>query len=168
MSSFDPRKLSVRYIPPAAIAQPLEGRKYTLTHSDRTAELFLDIGYVWNFEAINPVMRDEVLAEWKMNGQNQFYLMGMAYVDGGEFSKEAADIRFKIFNKEMSTALKGMIYGDRQLYSYYPFLLDAPIYISFDSTYPAYKQIVFYGTPRQYLESIAADQRGTLLSRGYP
>ena len=54
MSSFDPRKLSVSHLSPADTAQPLEGRKYTLTHSDRTAELFLDIGYVFNFEAINP------------------------------------------------------------------------------------------------------------------
>ncbi|MFS0576253.1 staygreen family protein [Sporosarcina sp. 179-K 3D1 HS] len=27
-------------MPPATFAQPVEGRKYTLTHSDRTAELF--------------------------------------------------------------------------------------------------------------------------------
>ncbi len=158
MSSFDPRKLSVNYLPPADTAQPLEGRKYTLTHSDRTAELFLDIGYVFNFEAINPIMRDEVLAEWKMNGENELYLLGRAYVDGGEFSKDAAELRFNIFNKEMNTALKGMIYGDRPLYSHYPFLLDAPIFIFFDSTYPAYRQIVFYGRPRQYLKSIAAAQ----------
>jgi hypothetical protein len=154
MSAFDPRKLSVKYLPPADSAHPLEGRKYTLTHSDITAELFLDIGYVFNFEAINPKMRDEVLAEWKNNEQNHFHLIGRAYVDGGEFSQEAAGIRFMIFKKEMGTALKGIIYGDRQLYSYYPILLDAPIYISFESTYPAYRQTAYYGTPRQYLDSI--------------
>ncbi len=158
MSSFDPRKLSVTYLPPADTAHPLVGRKYTLTHSDSTAELFLDIGYVFNFEAVNPKVRDEVLAEWKMNRQNQLYLLGKAYVDGGEFSQQTAEYRFNIFNKEMTTALKGMIYGDRQLYSHYPFLLDAPIFVSFDSTYPAYRQIVFYGSPRQYLESITATQ----------
>ena len=50
-------------MPPATSAQPLEGRKYTLTHSDVTAELFLDIGYVYNYEVVNCEMRDEVLAK---------------------------------------------------------------------------------------------------------
>jgi len=36
-----------------------------LTHSDITAQLFLDIGYSYNYKSIDPKMRDEVLAEWK-------------------------------------------------------------------------------------------------------
>ena len=58
MSDFNPQKLKVTLIPPANSVQPIEGRRYTLTHSDITAELFLDIGYVYNYEAINRKMRD--------------------------------------------------------------------------------------------------------------
>ncbi|WP_238457925.1 staygreen family protein [Alkalihalobacterium alkalinitrilicum] len=65
MSSFDPQKLSVNFNPPASTVQPVETRKYTLTHSDDTGELFLDIGYVYNYAAIDCQMRDEILAEWK-------------------------------------------------------------------------------------------------------
>ncbi|MGA4718603.1 staygreen family protein [Fictibacillus nanhaiensis] len=63
MSAFNPQKLSIKLIPPTTFIQPVEGRKYTLTHSDITAELFLDIGYMYNYKSINPVMRDEVLVE---------------------------------------------------------------------------------------------------------
>jgi hypothetical protein len=151
MSVFNPQKLSVKLIPPATFAHPVQGRKYTLTHSDSTAELFLDIGYDYNYKSINPIMRDEVLAKWQKDSYGRLYLVGKAYVDGGEFSQEVADTRFKIFKKEMATALNGIVYGDRPFYLYYPFLVDAPIFIRFLSTYPQYRQVAFYSTPRQYL-----------------
>jgi len=150
MAVFNPQKLSVNLIPPATFSQPVEGRKYTLTHSDITAELFLDIGYVYNDKSINPKMRDEVLAEWRKDDHGHLKLVGNVYVDGGEFSQKVAGIRFKIFQQGMATALKGMVYGDRPFYVHYPFLLDAPIFIQFLSTYPQYRQVAYYGTPRQY------------------
>lgn len=152
MSSFNPEKLSVTFIPSANSFRPIEGRKYTLTHSDLTGELFLDVGLLFNYEKVNAVMRDEVLAEWQKSSGNQLYLFGKAYVDGGEFNKEMAGVRFGIFKKEMNTALKGIVYGDLIFFSNYPTLLDAPIYIYFESEYPEYKQILYYGTPQHYLQ----------------
>ncbi|HJV46182.1 MAG TPA: staygreen family protein, partial [Bacillota bacterium] len=154
MSVFNPQKLSVKLIPPATFTQPVEGRKYTLTHSDITAELFLDIGYVYNEKSINPKMRDEVLANWKKDSHGRLNLVGKAYIDGGEFSQKVAGIRFRIFKKEMATALKGIVYGDRPFYVHYPFLLNAPIFIHYLSIYPQYRQVAYYGTPRQYLNQI--------------
>ncbi|MCM3216829.1 staygreen family protein [Niallia taxi] len=151
MSVFNQQKLSIKLIPPATFDKPVEGRKYTLTHSDKTAELFLDIGYVYNYKSINFRMRDEILAEWKKDSLGSLNLIGKAYVDGGEFNPKVADTRFKIFKKEMATALNGIVYGDRQFYVHYPFLLDAPIFIHYSSIYPQYRQVAFYGTPRQYL-----------------
>lgn len=138
MSDFDPMKLSVNLMPPATSSHPVEGRKYTLTHSDLTAQLFLDIGCVYNYTFINPVMRDEVLAEWIRVPLGRFVLVGRAYVDGGEFTQQAAEIRFRAFSKEMPTALKGIVYGDRSFYAAYPLLLDAPIFIQYLSSYPQY------------------------------
>ncbi|MBM7661827.1 hypothetical protein JOC85_002634 [Bacillus mesophilus] len=158
MSSFNPEKLSVTFIPPANSFRPIEGRKYTLTHSDLTAELFLDIGFIFNYEKINSVMRDEVLAKWQKTNENQLHLIGKAYVDGGEFNKEMAGVRFAIFRKEMDTALKGIIFGDLAFLTNYPILLDSPIYIYFESNYPEFKQILYYGTPRQYLQQINQNQ----------
>ncbi|WP_040949721.1 staygreen family protein [Gorillibacterium massiliense] len=151
MPDFNPRKLSVNLIPPATFTQPAEGRKYTLTHSDNTGQLFLDIGYKYNLQAVNPQMRDEVLAEWKKDVNGYSNLIGSAHVDGGEFSLSAAGVRLRIFMREMTTALKGIVYGDRPFYAHYPHLLDAPIFIHYRSSYPQYSQILYYGTPRQYL-----------------
>ena len=154
MSNFNPEKLSVKYIPPATSFRPVEGRKYTLTHSDITAELFLSIGYVYDYDAIDQKMRDEVIAEWQKNPLGQSVLFGNAYVSGGEFGETYSAIRFNIFQREMDTALKGIIYGDRSFYANYPTFLDAPIYIYYDSIFPQFRQLVYYGTPRYYLDQI--------------
>ena len=154
MSSFNTQKLSVKLIPPATFANPIEGRKYTLTHSDVTAELFLDIGKEYNYESINWKMRDEVLAKWVKDTHGRLLLIGKVHVDDSQFNENASRVRFAIFKKEMDTALKGIVYGDRLFYQHYPRLLDAPIYIHYDSVFPQFKQTLYYGTPRRYLSEI--------------
>ena len=64
VSVFNPAKLHVTYLPCATEYKIVTGRKYTLTHSDSTGNLFLSVGFVYNSSAINMKNRDEVLAEW--------------------------------------------------------------------------------------------------------
>lgn len=148
---FRLHNITVRIHPPANSKNPIVGRKYTLTHSDETGELFLDVGFVYNWQAIDWKLRDEVLAEWKWTPETGYYLFGTAYVDQGEFSEEQAERRFQIFNREMGTALRGMIQGDSPFFRNYPFLLTAPIYILFQSSYPQFHKIVSFGTVAQYV-----------------
>ncbi|WP_449623008.1 staygreen family protein [Robertmurraya sp. Marseille-Q9965] len=150
MSKFIPSNLSVKFLPPATPYKPVDERKYTMTHSDETGELFLTIGYCYDESAINANFRDEVLAEW-IPRMGQYILSGKVYVCGGEYDEQYAKIRFMIFQKELSLALTSIVYGDRGFYQYYPWLLDSPIYIQFESRYPLYNQLLYYGTPRQYL-----------------
>ena len=46
---FTPDKLEITLIDPVTENGPVEDRKYTLTHSDETGMLFLDIGNVYNY-----------------------------------------------------------------------------------------------------------------------
>jgi hypothetical protein len=154
MSTFNPQKLSVNIIPPATEVQPIVWRKYTLTHSDTTGQLFLSVGLVYDIEAIDQEMRDEVIAEWKRDNQGFLYLAGKVRVDGKDMNKARSKVRFKIFRKEMATALKGIFYGEQPFFAAYPMLLDAPIYIYFDSIYPEYNQVFYFGTPRFNLNQI--------------
>ncbi|WP_226674697.1 staygreen family protein [Rossellomorea aquimaris] len=150
MSEFKPEKLTVQYVPPASVFYPIDNRKYTLTHSDLTGELFLSIGCQYDVEKINMAMRDEVLGEWKRN-LGQYTLTGTVYVSGGEFDQQLSNVRFMIFKKELPLALAAMVNGDKGFYTYYPWLLDAPIIICFESVFPEYQQTLYFGTPRQYL-----------------
>ncbi|MED4462244.1 staygreen family protein [Metabacillus fastidiosus] len=150
MSQFNPSKLHVNYMPPTTSYEPVAGRKYTLTHSDKTGDLFLNIGSKYDLNTINKKNRDEVLANW-MFRQGQYLLMGKVYVTGGEFNEQLSKIRFTIFQKELPLALTAIIYGDRKFYSYHPYLLDAPIYIQFESSLPEFHRLMYCGTPRWYL-----------------
>lgn len=150
MGKFKPEKLRVKYIPPATAFEPVDRRKYTLTHSDTTGELYLSIGTIYDYQAINYKMRDEVLADWiTVNGE--YLLYGNVYISNGEYDKNMSRIRYMIFKKELDLALTGLIYGDRSFYSYYPWLLDAPIHVQFASIYPEFNELVYFGTPRKYL-----------------
>ncbi|MGG1632665.1 staygreen family protein [Rossellomorea sp. NRS-1567] len=150
MSEFKPEKLTVTYLPPASIFNPIDNRKYTLTHSDTTGELFLSVGCHFDLEKINPSMRDEVLGEWRRD-LGQYTLAGTVYVSGGEFDQQLSNVRFMIFKKELPLALAAMVNGDKGFYTYYPWLLDAPIIVCFESVFPEYQQTLYFGTPRQYL-----------------
>jgi L-rhamnose mutarotase len=150
LSELEPEKLAVSFIPPASIFNPMDGRKYTLTHSDTTEELFLSVGCVYDFSKVNAMMRDEVLAEW-VRVMGQYTLSGTVYVSSGEFDKNLSKVRFMIFQKELPLAITAIVNGDNDFFTYFPWLLDAPIYMSFDSIYPDFNQVKYYGTPRQYL-----------------
>ncbi len=154
MSEFNPDKLSKKYLPPANMFGPLEKRRYTLTHSDYSAELFLTIGTRYDLEAVNEKLRDEVLAEWKTR-DGEYILLGKVHVSNGDYDKNFSRIRYLIFKKELPLALTGIIYGDKDFFIHYPWLLDSPIIIHFESVYPEYNDVLYYGTPRQYLSDAA-------------
>ncbi|WLR57101.1 staygreen family protein [Mesobacillus subterraneus] len=153
MSKFKPERLSVTFIPPATAFVPIDSRKYTLTHSDLTGELFLAVGNVYDYQAINFEMRDEVLADWiTINGE--YLLYAKVYISNGEYDLNMSRIRYMIFKKELDLALTAIVYGDKNFYTYYPWLLDAPIYVQFSSIYPEFNQVAYYGTPRMYLNKV--------------
>ncbi|PLT29356.1 staygreen family protein [Peribacillus deserti] len=151
MATFNPKHLITTYMPMTTSFMPADGRKYTLTHSDRTGDLFLSIGAEYNSKAINQSLRDEVIAEW-VPQMGQYVLAGKVYVGGNEHSENDAKIRFTIFEQEMDLALEAIIYGDQAFFEYFPWLLDSPIYIHFESVYPICNKMLYFGTPRQFLQ----------------
>lgn len=147
MGKLNPEKLYVEYRRGATPTEPVIGRKYTLTHSDITADLFLTIGPEYAYDKINE-MRDEVLAEWRMHN-GCLFLYVYVYVDG-QFGPVVSAIRNAIFRRELPLALEAIIYGDRKFFAAHPDLSNAPICIHFDSTNPEYNRFEYWGTPKDY------------------
>ncbi|MBN9654745.1 staygreen family protein [Halobacillus sp. GSS1] len=147
MKRLDPDKLFVEFRPGVTKNTPLLGRKYTLTHSDITAELFLTLGLSYAYDKITQ-MRDEVLAEWRIeNGRPYLYIY--VYVDG-QYGSDQSAVRNAIFRSELPLALEAIRYGDRYFFEAYPELDHAPILIRFDSTDPRYNRYEYWGTPKDY------------------
>lgn len=111
------------------------GRRYTITHSDITAELFVFIAENYAEDKITS-LRDEVRIVW---GQyyNGLALMGSVIVDGEDITGKAY-IRNNIFYNEMPTALQALRQADRFLFEIQPDLDYSPIFIHFISNNPEY------------------------------
>ena len=146
MERLNPEKLYVKYGPGTTATEPIIGRKYTLTHSDITADLFLTIGLTYAYDEINK-MRDEVLAEWQTYEGNPLLYVSV-YV--GQFGPVITAIRDTIFRRELPLALEAIRYGDSEFFMKYPQLDNAPIWIYFDSPDPDYNKFEYWGTPKDY------------------
>jgi len=144
---FNPDKLHVEFRNGATPVVPIMGRRYTLTHSDVTAELFLTIGLTYACDKIN-VTRDEVLGGWLIIS-NQYTLNAFCHV-GGEMGKESAKIRYVVFKKELRLALESIRYGDRILFETHPYLDESQIWINFSSMYSEYNRVECWGIFRDY------------------
>ena len=151
MSKLNPEKLSVEYRDGVNYVRPVVGRKYTLTHSDDTGELFLTIGQTYAYEKITE-MRDEVLAEWRVFNGRELYLFVYVYV--GDYGPVVNKKRDEIFRKELPLALEAILFGDRQfLWSHYD-LTNAAVCIHFDSKDKKYNQFEYWGKVKDYLITV--------------
>lgn len=125
------------------------GRKYTLTHSDITGELFLTIGKEYATDRISSI-RDEVLGIFRNDCGLYFY----AYVLVDDPTDEGrAQVRNRIFREELPGALSAIRAGDKGLFQVYPELDDVPIWIYFDSNEEQWEAYEYYGSFREYRNS---------------
>ena len=151
LGHLNPKKLHVRVdgVMRDVFALP---RCYTLTHSDRTGDLYLTIGSNFDCEQFSGwytrLMRDEVLAEWKL-GENQFQLHVYCHVCGG-FVFGTASLREWIFRREMARVLEAIRYGDSELFARDTRLDQAEIFVHFRKSKTADNKIEQMGYLSEY------------------
>jgi hypothetical protein len=147
MRELNPQKVFVQYRDIMKPYEPIMGRKYTITHSDTTAELFVFVSEKYAEDQITD-MRDEVRISWEQ-GIKGLALVGSVIVDGiGVIGNPS--IRNKIFYNEMPTALQALRQADRFLYDNEPDLDNTPVFIYFISSNPTYNKIYDFGVIGSY------------------
>lgn len=147
LREFNPVKLTVEFGECVTPEEPIIPRKYTLTHSDITAELFLNIDSKYAYDKINET-RDEVLAEWK-EIDDEYILYVHVYV-GWDFDFERTSIRNKIFTEELPLALQAIYYGDKDFFTAHPELNEAAVWVYFESTLPCFNKMDYWGKISDY------------------
>ena len=152
MSHLRPQKLHVRFAEGAAPDGPPAPRRYTLTHSDTTGDLFLTVGSAYDKQQIaglyTRLMRDEVLAEWREDEDGPA-LHVFCHVSGG-LAFGLAGWRYAIFRHELPLVLEAFRYGDREMFEADPDLERAPILVHFRSSRRRYRRIEQWGIPADY------------------
>ena len=155
MSRLKPHKLHVRFAEGVTSEGPLTARRYTLTHSDRTGELFLTVGTQFDEKKLRGwqarLMRDEVLAEW-CDERAQPELHVHCHVSG-ELALGPAGWRDTIFRNELPLALEAICYGDLPLTFGRPNLRSAPVWVHFHARQTKYDVSEQWGVVADYLPS---------------
>jgi hypothetical protein len=152
MKRLDPEKLRVIYSSGTTPDRLTLPRRYTLTHSDRTGELFLSIGSEYVSKQISKLytrlMRDEVLAELiDGNGKTEFRVH--CHVSGG-LVIGTAKWRNTIFHDELPLVMEVLRYGDRIIYDMDPYLDKTPVNIYFHSQKIKYNKVESWGVMVDY------------------
>ncbi len=147
MKELNPQKVFVQYRDDMNPSSPITDRKYTITHSDTTAQLFV---FIANFYAEDQItnMHDEVKISWEQTN-NQYVLIGTVIVDGQGIIGNSK-LRNTIFYNEMPTALQALRQADRFLFEKNPILDNSPVFIHFISSNPTYNKTYNFGTINNY------------------
>lgn len=152
MSDFNPHKLNVRFVEGLKAPASFLPRCYTLTHSDRTGELFLTIAPNYDQDQISgwytKLMRDEVLGEWQTGDPPNLHLH--CHVSGG-FILGPAKWRASIFRQHLPMVLDAICYGDRVFLRANPNLLSAAIFIHFHARQAALDRVEEWGIVAEHL-----------------
>lgn len=149
ITSIDYRQtVFIEFREPATALTPIENRKYTMTHSDETGDLFVVIDTEYAEDKVGP-LQDEIRLEWTMM-KGMPILYGMVLVDGNGIDVDNAATRDMIFKREMHVALQAIYFADQLLLDAYPELRDTPILIHFSSTQPEYNKVYHFGTIGEY------------------
>jgi len=127
-------------------------RRYTLTHSDVTGELFLTIARDYNQKQIGGwytrIMRDEVLAEWlDENGENSLHLF--CHVSGG-IVFGTAGMRYSIFRHHMPLVLQAFHEGDSVLFDQIPELRASQVKVHFSAWQKRFRKTKIWGSIGDY------------------
>ncbi|MCQ2969899.1 MAG: DUF3888 domain-containing protein [Clostridium sp.] len=149
MSDFNKEKLNVIFANDIDKNGPIIPRRYTLTHSDETGELFLSIGKYYDYSKVND-LRDEVLGCWSCDDDNNLYFLRLEVLLDACGGEEKIAIRNKIFRNELPMAIKAIIYGDRELFLSNEELYECKIIINFKSSNPNYHAIEQWGCVKDY------------------
>lgn len=152
MSGFDPHKLHVKFDEGMRTSSSGIPRCYTLTHSDRTGDLFLTIAPTYDDDQISGwytrLMRDEVLGEWQRSDLPCLHLH--CHVSGG-FVFGPAKWRDAIFKHHLPLVLDAICYGDRVFLHENPDLQSAEIWVHFHAKQANLDRVKTWGTIADYL-----------------
>jgi hypothetical protein len=152
MSKLNPDKLNVRFQDGSSRGGPVYPRKYTLTHSDTTGDLFLTIAPDNNHPQISVwytrLVRDEVLSEWILDGDKPV-LHGYCHVSGGLISGPAG-YRDSIFKQHLPMVIESFFSGDRYLNESNPALGESEVIVHFHSSKDKYNRVEARGLLNDY------------------
>jgi hypothetical protein len=151
MSTLNPNKLNVKFIDVEEGIFKIP-RRYTLTHSDRTGDLFLTIAKDYDEKQISDwytkFMRDEVLGEWNTKGEKR-ELHLYFHISGG-FVFGWAKLRDRIIRSHLKLVFQSIRFGEENLIRNNQNLDYSMIFAHFNSKRKKFNTIEQFGQLKDY------------------
>ena len=148
MTHLNPEKLFVTQSLGSAGEESFFPRWYTLTHSDKTGDLFLTIGREVSEKQVagfyTRFMRDEVVAEWKEDDKGDRELHVYVHVSGG-FVFGTAGMRDSILRHHMPMVLEAFGYAEKDVIKHDPALGEAIVKVHYQSHRKKFDRTEDYG-----------------------
>lgn len=142
------RQVFIEFREPTTALSPIADRKYTMTHSDETGDLFVTIGTEFAEDKVSS-LRDEVRLEWTVIKDTPV-LYGEVLIDGDGISIGSSEVRDTIFKREMPLALQAIYHADGRFFNAHPELKETPVFIHFTSSQANYNKLYNFGTIGEY------------------
>lgn len=120
-------------------------RKYTSTHNDESATIYIGVGhnYIKRLLETSEVIEteSEVTGKWvEMNGKYEIHLKLSVSTE----KNPNAAIRNNIFCKELGAVLESIALAETTLLKLHPQLASTKIFIHFESTDPRYERVEYW------------------------
>ena len=113
----------VTLIPPATPTRPIDGRTYRLHYSEDRKEWNLSIGYEYE-EKENIYHNHQYMAKWRFHRGRYILVVFVKSVSIGTNTQS--------IKKELFKFIKGIVRGDETFFQHFPWVWDAPIYVTSD------------------------------------
>ena len=152
MSDLQHENLHVSYLGDVSPGELSFPRRYTLTHSDLSGEMFLTIGREYNSRQYaglySRLMRDEILGELKKDPEG-LSLHVYGHVSGG-CAFGGARWRNDLLHYHMPAVIEAFHFGESQLISREPKIDKARVWVHFASHRARFNRVEDWGVFSKY------------------
>ena len=122
-------------------------RKYTSTHNDDTAQIFISVGSEYNKILLNTAevrnVQSQILGKWNRK-HHKYSIHFKAYISTEQ--NPQAELRNLIICKELGIVMQSVALAETALLNKYPKLNKTKIYVHFSSIDPKYDRIEYWNT----------------------
>lgn len=142
---LNPLSFPITYASSEIISTLSLPRKYTSTHNDDLAEIYLSIGPTYNQKLLNTEevrnVESQVLGKWVKKGRK--YEIHLTVLVSTEKNPQA-QFRNEVFCREMGPVLEGIALAETALLEAHPKLGSTKIYIHFKSIEKKYDRVEYW------------------------
>ena len=141
--------LNVNIVEPITDIEPIRFRRYTLSYSDDTQNLYLTIALYFDMLGLGVTSMDKVYGQWAWVIGDTYDLNLFIFI--GNYPYDIARRRYETFRKLLPLSITAIVNGDRKFLEYNQNLMDSNIIVRFISSHAEFNRAISYNSVEDFL-----------------